>query len=60
MQAPDPLQVSASDDRVAVWQEDVLQREHVWDDATFATAARLLGRWNARSTHPDVLEVTDL
>ena len=51
--------VELPDDRLAIWQEDVLQREHVWDDASFARAARLLGRWNARSTHPDVLAVND-
>ena len=52
--------VELPDDRVAIWQEDVAQREHVWDVDTFASAARLLGRWNARSTHPDVLAVSNL
>ena len=52
--------VELPDDKLAIWHEDVLQRPHVWDVDTYARAARLLGRWNARSTHPDVLAVSEL
>lgn len=52
--------VELPDDKVAVWQEDVVQRAHAWDDDSFALAARLLGRWNARSTLPDNLAVSEL
>ena len=52
--------VELPDDKVAVWQEDVVQRAHEWDDDSFARAARLLGRWNARSTHPEALAVSEL
>jgi hypothetical protein len=54
------LLIELPDDKLAIWHEDVLQRPHVWDDDTYARAARLLGRWNARSTHPDVLAVSEL
>lgn len=52
--------VELPDDRVAVWQEDVAERPLVWDDAAYARAAYLLGRWNARSTTPEVLAVSPL
>jgi len=42
--------VELPDDRIALWQEDVLQRDHTWDDDSFDLAARLLGRWNARGS----------
>lgn len=47
--------VDLGDDRCAVWQEDVVQDESPWDDERFARAALLLGRWNARSSTPEVL-----
>lgn len=47
--------VELPDDRLAVWQEDVAEQGRPWDLDTFARAARLLGRWNARSTTPEVL-----
>lgn len=50
--------VELPDDRVAVWQEDIAQADAEWDDALFARAAHLLGRWNARSTTPEVLAVS--
>lgn len=51
--------VELADDRVAVWQEDIVQRESAWTDARFARAAHLLGRWNARSAAPEVLGVSE-
>ncbi|PUA79046.1 aminoglycoside phosphotransferase [Nocardioides currus] len=50
--------VELPEDRVAVWQEDVGVSDAEWDDARFARAAHLLGRWNARSTATDVLAVS--
>jgi hypothetical protein len=52
--------VELPDDRVAVWQEDVAERPLAWDDADYARAAHLLGRWNARSTTDEVLAVSEL
>lgn len=50
--------VDLGDDRLAVWQEDVATAAEAHHDlAWFERAARLLGRWNARSTTPDVLAV---
>jgi hypothetical protein len=43
------------DDRLAVWMEDVEETPTPWDLTTFGRAAELLGRWNARSSTPDVL-----
>lgn len=61
LRAPDLLGlVEFPDDRVAVWQEDIAEAVVEWDDARFARAAHLLGRWNARSTTPEVLAVSDL
>ena len=37
------------DDRVRIWMEDVAASEAAWDDATYARAARLLGRLAGRS-----------
>ena len=52
--------VELPEDRVAVWQEDVTERPLEWDDAAYARAAYLLGRWNARSTTGEVLAVSEL
>ncbi len=52
--------VDLGEDRCAVWQEDVVQDGSAWDDERFARAARLLGRWNARSTSPEVLAACPL
>lgn len=46
--------IDLGDDRLAVWMEDV-DVEESWDVPTFAAAAQLLGRWNARSTAPEIL-----
>lgn len=51
--------VELSDDRVALWTEDVKQDPAArWDLARFGRAAHLLGRWNARSTGADVLAIS--
>lgn len=47
------------DDRLTLWQEDIVEVTTPWDLDRFERAAYLLGRWNARSTTPDVLAVTD-
>jgi len=47
--------VELGDDRVAVWMEDVRQAPPSSDPGQFDRAAYLLGRWNARSTAPEVL-----
>jgi hypothetical protein len=44
--------VELPDERAAVWMEDVVEDEGVWDLPRYERAARLLGRWNARSTDP--------
>lgn len=44
--------IDLGDDRKAIWQEDVAHDHADWDLDRFARAARLLGRWNARSTSP--------
>jgi hypothetical protein len=49
--------VDLGDDRCAVWQEDVAHDLGSWDLDRYARAARLLGRWNARSTTPEALAV---
>lgn len=52
--------IELDDDRAAVWTEDVAHEHTPWDDALFARAARLLGRWNARSTAAEVLATSAL
>lgn len=47
--------VELGDDRVAVWMEDVQEAPPSSDPGQFDRAAYLLGRWNARSTAPEVL-----
>ena len=47
--------VDLGDDRAAVWQEDVAADATPWDLASFARAAELIGRWNARCTQADLL-----
>lgn len=64
LRAPDLLGlVELAEDRIAVWQEDVAAPAvaSAWrdDDRLFARAAELLGRWNARSTSPEVLAVSE-
>lgn len=51
--------IELGDDRIAIWQEDVDQAPAVWDLDRFGRAAHLLGRWNARSTTPEALAVSD-
>jgi hypothetical protein len=51
--------VELPDDRIALWQEDVIQPPTSWEPELFEQAAFLLGRWNARSTTAEVLAVTD-
>ncbi|QIK65735.1 hypothetical protein G7072_04710 [Nocardioides sp. HDW12B] len=56
--------IELEEDRIAVWQEDVAlvpgDIGAVFDLDRYDRAAYLLGRWNARSTTPEVLGVTDL
>lgn len=52
--------IDLGDDRLAVWQEDVTQVDGDWQLHDFATAARLLGRWNARCAQPDLLATSPL
>lgn len=47
--------VEMPDDRAAVWMEDVLEAPLSCELDRFERAAYLLGRWNARSTDPDLL-----
>ena len=47
--------IELGDDRVAAWQEDIAQPAPFRGLDQFALAARLLGRWNARSTGAGVL-----
>lgn len=49
--------IDLGDDRLAVWQEDVSHDHAGWDLPRFARAARLLGRWNGRSTTAAALAV---
>jgi hypothetical protein len=51
--------VDLPDDRLSLWQENVVEATTAWDLDRFERAAFLLGRWNARSTTPEVLAVTD-
>ena len=43
------------DERAAVWMEDVAEDPTPWDLDRYRRAAHLLGRWNARSTDPELL-----
>jgi len=52
--------IDLGDDRLAVWQEDVTEVDGEWQLRDFATAARLLGRWNARCAEPDLLATSPL
>lgn len=52
--------VELPDDRAVLWMEDVAQLADPWDLERFGRAARLLGRWNARSTSPEVLSACPL
>lgn len=52
--------VELPDDRAVLWMEDVAEAGTPWDLERFARAARLLGRWNARSTSPEVLAACPL
>lgn len=47
--------VELPDDRLVLWQEDVAFSDVPFDLDTFARAAFLLGRWNARSTDAALL-----
>ena len=47
--------VDLGDDRVAVWMEDVTEAPLSYDLDRYARAARLLGRWNARCTDPELM-----
>ncbi len=53
---PDPhALVEMPDERAAVWMEDVAEDPAPWDLDRYRHAAVLLGRWNARSTDPELL-----
>ena len=47
--------VEMPDQRAAVWMEDVAEDPTPWDLDRYRRAAHLLGRWNARSTDPELL-----
>ena len=47
--------VEMPDERASAWMEDVDECADGWDLDRYRRAAYLLGRWNARSTHPDLL-----
>ena len=47
--------VELPDERAAVWMEDVAEDPTPWDLDRYRRAAFLLGRWNGRSTGPEVL-----
>lgn len=46
--------IDLGDERLAVWMEDVDETDIAWDLTTYARAAELLGRWNARSSTPGI------
>ena len=48
--------VDLGDDRLAVWMENVEEDPGPWDLARHARAGHLVGRWNARSRDPALLE----
>jgi hypothetical protein len=52
--------VELPDDRVAVWMEDVPAVPTCWELDRFVRAAYLLGRWNARSSTPELLAASTL
>jgi hypothetical protein len=47
--------VEMPDERAAVWMEDVVESPDGWDLERYRRAAHLLGRWNARSTDPELI-----
>jgi len=52
--------IDLGDDRLAVWMENVEESEDAWDLARYSRAGHLVGRWNARSRGPEVLESSGL
>lgn len=52
--------VELPDDRLAVWQEDVVVSSAPFGLDHYGRAAHLLGRWNARCTAPEVLATCEL
>jgi len=50
--------VEMGDDRLALWMEDVPCVSTPWDLPRYATAARVLGRWNQRARDADLLAST--
>lgn len=48
--------VELPDERAAVWMENVVEASGAWDLPRYERAAHLLGRWNARSTDPALLQ----
>ena len=47
--------VDLGDDRLVVWMEDVMEAPPSCALVRFTSAARLLGRWNARCADPDLV-----
>jgi hypothetical protein len=52
--------IDLGDDRAAVWMENVEESEEPWDLGRFSRAAHAVGRWNARSRSPGLLQSTGL